>query len=64
MTFDHADVHIDVEGDAPLKDHVTGEKQFLPKRSINKNIVPVTLVQKINKRHVWNLDICIYFTVN
>lgn len=63
MTFDHADVHIDVEGNTILKDHVTGEKQILPKRSINKNTVPVTLVQKI-KRHVWNLDICIYFMVN
>ncbi|CAF1886333.1 hypothetical protein NRS6185_02834 [Bacillus subtilis] len=33
MTFDHADVHIDVEGNTTLKDHVTGEKQILPKRS-------------------------------
>ncbi|MCC2115688.1 Pathogenicity island protein [Bacillus halotolerans] len=43
MTFDHADVHIDADGNATLKDHVTGEEQVLPKSSTDKNGDPVTL---------------------
>nr|WP_234698024.1 Pathogenicity island protein [Bacillus sp. F56] len=42
MTFDHADVQL-ADGNAILKDHVTGEEQVLPKSSTDKNGVPVTL---------------------
>ncbi|MCY8620921.1 hypothetical protein MOD48_00640 [Bacillus spizizenii] len=49
MTFDHADVHLDADGNASLKDHVTGEEQVLPKSSTDKNGDPVTLqYEKIN----------------
>ncbi len=37
MTFDRAEVRIDAEGNATLKDHVTGEEQVLPKSSTDKN---------------------------
>ncbi|MBU5263562.1 Pathogenicity island protein [Bacillus atrophaeus] len=43
MTFDRAEVRIDAEGNATLKDHVTGEEQILPKSSTDKNGDPVTL---------------------
>ncbi|MEC1736411.1 Pathogenicity island protein [Bacillus mojavensis] len=43
MTFDHADIHIDADGNATLKDHVAGEEQVLPKNSTDKNGDPVTL---------------------
>ncbi|WP_439024628.1 Pathogenicity island protein [Bacillus halotolerans] len=42
MTFDHADVQL-ADGNAILKDHVTGEEQVLPKSSTDKNGGPVTL---------------------
>ncbi|WP_373371704.1 Pathogenicity island protein [Bacillus halotolerans] len=42
MTFDHADVQL-ADGNAILKDHVTGEEQVLPKSSTDKNSGPVTL---------------------
>lgn len=49
MTFDHADVHLDADGNVSLKDHVTGEEQVLPKSSTDKNGDPVTLqYEKIN----------------
>lgn len=38
MTFDHADVQL-AEGNAILKDHVTGEEQVLPKSSTEKMVV-------------------------
>ncbi|MCO4852460.1 MULTISPECIES: hypothetical protein [Bacillus] len=37
MTFNHADVHLDADGNAILKDHVTGEEQVLPKSLTDKN---------------------------
>ncbi|WP_442893231.1 Pathogenicity island protein [Bacillus sp. 0909A] len=43
MTFDHADVHIDADGNATLKDHVVGKEQVLPNSSTDKNGDPVTL---------------------
>ncbi|WP_406589485.1 Pathogenicity island protein [Bacillus atrophaeus] len=43
MTFDRAEVRIDAEGNATLKDHVTDEEQILPKSSTDKNGDPVTL---------------------
>ncbi|ARW08986.1 Pathogenicity island protein [Bacillus atrophaeus] len=43
MTFDRAEVRIDAEGNATLKDHVTDEEQVLPKSSTDKNGDPVTL---------------------
>ncbi|WP_372588349.1 Pathogenicity island protein [Bacillus halotolerans] len=42
MTFDHADVQL-ADGNAILKDHVTGEEQVLPKSSTDNNGDPVTL---------------------
>ncbi|AFI30680.1 hypothetical protein MY9_4148 [Bacillus sp. JS] len=42
MTFDHADVQL-ADGNAILKDHVTGEEQVLPRSSTDKNGDPVTL---------------------
>ncbi|WP_411801165.1 Pathogenicity island protein [Bacillus halotolerans] len=42
MTFDHADVQL-ADGNAILKDYVTGEEQVLPKSSTDKNGGPVTL---------------------
>ncbi|OBA03413.1 Pathogenicity island protein [Bacillus subtilis] len=43
MTFEHADVHIDTDGNATLKNHVTDEEQILPKSSTDKNGDSVTL---------------------
>lgn len=46
MTFNHANVHLDADGNAILKDHVTGEEQVLPKSLTDKNGAPVTNTKK------------------
>ncbi|MCM3227378.1 Pathogenicity island protein [Terribacillus saccharophilus] len=43
MTFENADVNVDSDGNATLKDNVTGAEEVLPKNSTDQNGDPVTL---------------------
>ncbi len=54
MTFDRAEVRIDAEGNATLKDHVTGKEQVLPKSSTDKNGDPREGDRNIQNHHSFN----------